>query len=329
MITGGYDHDQLNPQYLSMGTAALQAQVPNPFYGSITSSSCNLNGPTVQEAQVLSPYPQYCLASVSETDAPVGFSDYNALQITYNHRITHGLTAMISYTYSKFLDNVEGNQSWSYNGNSGPANNYNLAAEKSVDGSDIPHSLVASYIYQLPVGHGRAYGSGMSRTADAILGGWEISGIATFKTGIPISISGNDINTFGGNPRPDYTGSLHVPHPTIKEWFNTAAFSFAKLAIDGGDTWGNVPRFFSDLRGPHYQNWDTAIYKNWYLPHTMRIQFRFETFNTFNHPNFYSPSGTGYSGCDPNATSSCASNFGQITNTFPSRNIQLAGKFYW
>ena len=169
----------------------------------------------------------------------------------------------------------------------------------------------------------------MSRTADAILGGWEISGIATFKTGIPISISGNDINTFGGNPRPDYTGSLHVPHPTIKEWFNTAAFSFAKLAIDGGDTWGNVPRFFSDLRGPHYQNWDTAIYKNWYLPHTMRIQFRFETFNTFNHPNFYSPSGTGYSGCDPNATSSCASNFGQITNTFPSRNIQLAGKFYW
>jgi len=239
------------------------------------------------------------------------------------------LTAMISYTYSKFLDNVEGNQSWSYNGNSGPANNYNLAAEKSVDGSDIPQSLVASYVYQLPVGRGRRFGSGMNRTANAILGGWEISGIATFKSGIPISISGNNINTFGGNPRPDYTGNLHVPHPSIKEWFNTAAFSYAKLGVDGGDTWGNVPRYFSDLRGPGYQNWDTALDKNWYFAHTMRLQFRLETFNTFNHPNFYSPSGTGYSGCDPNATSSCASNFGQITNTFPSRNVQLAGKFYW
>jgi hypothetical protein len=329
MITGSYDHNQLNPQYLSMGTAALQAQVTNPFYNSITSSNCSLNSSTVQEAQVLAPYPQYCLASVNETDAPVGFSDYNALQATYNHRISQGLTAMISYTYSKFLDNVEGNQSWSYNGNSGPANNYNLAAEKSVDGSDIPQSLVASYIYRLPVGRGRAIGSGMGRAANAVLGGWELSGIATFKSGIPISISGNDINTFGGNPRPDYTGNLHVSHPSIKEWFNTGAFSYSKLAVDGGDTWGNVPRFFSDLRGPHYQDWDTSLDKNWYFTQTLRLQFRLETYNTFNHPNFYSPSGTGYAGCDPNATSSCASSLGQITNTFPSRNVQLAAKFYW
>jgi hypothetical protein len=266
---------------------------------------------------------------VNEGDAPVGFSDYNALQVNYNHRVSRGLTAMISYTYSKFLDNVEGNQSWSYNGNNSPANNYNLAAEKSVDGSDIPHSLVASYIYRLPVGRGEAFGSGMGRIANAVLGGWELSGIATFKSGIPISISGNDIATFGGNPRPDYSGNIHVAHPGIKEWFNTGAFHYSKLAVDGGDTWGNAPRFFSDLRGPHYQNWDTSLMKNWPIKESMRIQFRLETYNTFNHPNFYSPSGTGYSGCDPNADSSCQSNFGQITNTFPSRNVQLAGKFYW
>jgi hypothetical protein len=329
MITAGYQHNQLNPRYLSMGTAALQAQVPNPFYGAIKSSNCSLNNATVQQAQLLVPYPQFCLASVSETDAPVGFSDYNALQVVYNHRISSGLTAMISYTYSKFLDNVEGNQSWSYNGNSGPANNYNLAAEKSVDGSDIPHSLVASYIYQLPVGRGKTFGSRMSRVANAVLGGWELSGIVTFKSGIPISISGNDINTFGGDPRPDYSGDVHVPHPSIHEWFNTGAFHYSKLGVDGGDTWGNAPRFFSDLRGPGYQNWDTSLDKNWAINETMRFQFRLETYNTFNHPNFYSPSGTGYSGCDPNADASCPSNFGQITNTFPSRNVQLAGKFYW
>ena len=151
-------------------------------------------------------------ASGQRNRCPCRFLDYNALQINYNHRISHGLTAMISYTYSKFLDNVEGNQSWSYNGNSGPANNYNLAAEKSVDGwrhSSCPrgklHLSIAGWPWEsLRFGH-------ESHWPNAILGGWEISGIATFKTGIPISISGNDINTFGGNPRPDYTGMPMSP----------------------------------------------------------------------------------------------------------------------
>jgi hypothetical protein len=334
MNGGTLQHNQLNPQYLSTPTTALKSPVTNPFYGHIASSDCNLNAPTVSQYQLLSPYPQFCSPEVSEgvgeVDAPFGFSDYNSLQVTYNHRISRGLTAMVSYTYSKFLDNVEGNNSWSYNGNSGPANNYNLAAEKSVDGSDIPHSLVASYIYQLPVGRGKTFGSGMGRAANAVLGGWELSGIATFKSGIPISISGNDITTFGGNPRPDVIANVHVPHPTIHEWFNTAAFKYSSLAVNGGDTFGDAPRFFSDLRGPHYQNWDTSLDKNWVFKDQMRAQFRFETYNTFNHPNFYSPSGTGFAGCDPNANpTSCPSNLGQITNTFAARNIQLAGKFYW
>jgi len=63
----------------------------------------------------------------------VGQSLYTSLQVTYNHRVSKGLTALVSYTYSKFLDNVEGNNSWSYAGNTGPANNYNLALKRSVD----------------------------------------------------------------------------------------------------------------------------------------------------------------------------------------------------
>jgi len=179
-------------------------------------------------------------------------------------------------------------------------------------------------VYQLPVGRGKTFGSGMGRAANAVLGGWELSGIATFKAGIPISISGNDIASYGGNPRPDVVGDVHVSHRNINEWFNTGAFQYATYG-----TFGTAPRFFSDLRGPHYQNWDTSLDKNWSFAEGMRAQFRFETYNTFNHPNFYSPSGTGYSGCDPNADSSCPSGFGKITNAFPSRTIQLAGKFYW
>ena len=68
---------------------------------------------------------------------------------------------LVSYTFSKFLDNVEGVNSWAMTGNSSPANTYNLAAEKSVDGSDTPQSLVVSYIYDLPIGRGQAIRFGL------------------------------------------------------------------------------------------------------------------------------------------------------------------------
>lgn len=323
MMAGSLDRSQLNPKYLSMGAAALNTLVSNPFFGAIApgTSACGLDQATVVQAQLLQPYPQYC--GVSETDPPAGFSNYNALQANYNHRFSHGLTALVSYTYSKFLDNVEGNQSWSYAGNQGPANNYNLAAEKSVDGSDQPHSLVANYVYQLPIGTGRAVGSGMNRLANAVVGGWEVSQIATFKSGLPLSISGNNYNSYGGDPRPDVIADVHVANPTIHEWFNTGAFAYAPYG-----TFGTAPRYFSYLRGPRYQNWDTSLMKNWPIKESMRIQFRAELYNTFNHPQFYTPN-TSYGGCDPNADSSCASSFGQITNSFPARTVQLAGKFYW
>jgi Carboxypeptidase regulatory-like domain len=326
LLTSNLNRSQLDPKYLPMGQTALNALVPNPFYGAIApgGSSCALDQPTVVQSQLLQPFPQFC--GVSENGANVGFSNYNALQVNFNHRFSKGLTALVSYTYSKFLDNVEGNNSWSYSGNPGPANNYNLAAEKSVDGSDTPHSLVANYIYELPFGRGKAIGSNMNKAENAVLGGWEVSQIATFKQGIPIGVSGADIASYGGNPRPDVVGDVHVAHPNIQEWFNTGAFAYAPYG-----TFGSAPRFFSYLRGPGYQNWDTSIMKNWYFTESMRLQFRAEMFNTFNHAQFYTPQGGGetYTGCDPNAQAGCQSSLGQITNAFPSRTVQFAGKFYW
>jgi hypothetical protein len=309
-----------------MGPDALNTLVPNPFFGAIAAgtSSCALDQPMIVQSHLLSPYPQYC--NVTENDPPVGFSNYNALQVSYNHRFSKGLTTLVSYTYSKFLDNVEGNNSWSYAGNPGIANTYNLAAEKSVDGSDTPHSLVANYIYELPIGRGRAVGGNMNRLENAVVGGWEVSQIITFKTGIPISITGSNYNSYGGNPRPDLIADPHVAHPTIHEWFNTGAFAYAPYG-----TFGTAPRFFSYLRGPGYQNWDTSFMKNWRFTESMRLQFRAELYNTFNHAQFYAPEGgsAAYTGCDPNASASCQSGMGQITNAFPARTVQFAGKFYW
>ncbi|MGD0442323.1 MAG: carboxypeptidase regulatory-like domain-containing protein [Edaphobacter sp.] len=328
MLSASLNHSQLNPSFLPRGTATLNALVKNPYYGAIApgNSSCALDQPTVVQSQLLQPFSQYC--NVTENGANIGFSNYNALQVNFNHRFSKGLTTLVSYTYSKFLDNVEGNNSWSYSGAPSPANNYNLAAEKSVDGGDIPHSLVVSYVYDLPIGRGKRFGGGMNRLADSVVGGWEISQIATFKQGIPLTVGGNNIASYGGNPRPDLIANPHTPDRTIHEWFNTGAFAYAQYG-----TFGTSPRFFSDLRGPGYQNWDTAIMKNWRFHEAMRIQFRAEMFNTFNHPQFYAPQfgGESWTGCDPNGAeaTSCSSTLGQITNSFPARTVQFGGKFYW
>lgn len=322
MIGASLGHNQLNPKYLSMGTTALNTLVPNPFYGHITGQSgCALNQPMIVRSQLLLPFQQFC--GVSEANFAGGFSLYNAFEATYKHRFNKGLSILVSYTFSKFLDNVEGNQTWAYTGNSAIANNYDLAAEKSVDGGDTPQSLVASYIYDLPVGKGKQFGSTFNGATNAVLGGWEVSGIVTSKSGIPIAVSGNNIESYGGNPRPDVVGDTHAPHQSIDEWFNTGAFAYAPYG-----TFGTAPRFFSTMRAPDYNDFDAGIMKNWPLGEERRLQFRMELFNAFNHPQFYSPSGS-YAGCDPNANSACVSNFGKITSAFPSREIQFAGKFYW
>jgi len=340
-MVSNWNYNQLNPKYLfaangTPNTGFLSASAAsNPLAvplqnleksGTIAPSACNIDSPTaVLNEQLLLAYPQYC--GVSQTDAPLGQSLYNSLQVTYNHRISKGLTALVSYTYSKFIDNVEGNQGWSYNGAgnwAATANYFNIAGEKSVDAGDIPHALVASYVYNLPIGRGKALGSGMNRIADAVVGGWEFSGIASFKGGIPLSVFGNNWNSYGGDPRPDYVPGVSPKpsHQTISSsvpnsWANYNAFTYSAYG-----TFGTTPRYMSELRGPHYTNWDSALEKNWSIKERMRAQFRFETFNSLNHPNFYAPG-------PANMELYAPASFGLITNSFPGRVVQLAGKFYW
>jgi hypothetical protein len=338
MVASSWQYNQLNPKYLQTYTAnQLGALAPNPLGAALTSLTMSSNGQiapsscagyslasaTIPLADTLLAYPQYC--GVTQDDAPLGQSLYNSLQVTYNHRISKGLTALVSYTYSKFLDNVQGNNGWSYNGAANwgaTANYFNIAGEKSVDAGDIPQALVASYVYNLPIGRGKPVGSGMSRLADAVIGGWELSGIATFKDGIPLSVFGNQWNSYGGDPRPDIVGNPKPAHQTISStvpnsWANIAAFAYAPYG-----SFGTASRYLSNLRGPHYTNWDSALEKNWNIRETMRAQFRFETFNSLNHPNFYAPGPGNMSLYSPGS-------FGLITTAFPGRIVQIAGKFYW
>jgi Carboxypeptidase regulatory-like domain/TonB dependent receptor-like, beta-barrel len=315
LSAGGYERNMLNPQFFSLGSAALNQLVPNPFAGKLTSSGCQLQNTTVPRWQLLRPFPHYC--SVQDQAAPVGDSYYDALQMTYTHRFHAGFSVLASYTFSKFIDDVEGNNGWANSGATSIRNYYNLAAEKSVDGADIPHSLVISYIYELPIGKGKSVGSNLSKPVDAIVGGWQVSGISTFKQGFPLGIApaNNTLGQYGGNRRPDVVGNMHVANPTIDKWFNTAAFQ------DPTDpfAFGNAPRYIATLRAPGYQNWDLSIQKYWGFGDVARLQFRAEMYNAFNRANFYAP----------NQSSGSGTAFGTIGGAFPARDTQFGFKFLW
>jgi hypothetical protein len=307
--------NELPVSALALGNQLIQ-QVPNPFFGSITSSGCGLNNKTVQRGQLLLPFPEYC--SVTEAQPAVGSSTYNALQATYTHRWHSGLELNVSYTYSKFMDNVQGASGWAFPGTGSIVrNSYNLAAERSVDASDLTHSLVISHNYELPFGKGKQFGADWNRPMNAVLGGWQWSGILTAHTGLPISVSAAQNNTggFGFNQRPSLVAGVSpIPqNQNINDWINPAAFT-----QPAPFTFGNASRFLSDLRAPGFVNWDMGLQKWWNITETKRFQFRFELFNAFNHPNFFVP--------DSNLGDA---NFGTITSAYPARSLQFAGKFYF
>ncbi|MFZ0591678.1 MAG: hypothetical protein WAM39_14525 [Bryobacteraceae bacterium] len=309
----GIEMDQLPPQYLSLGNALLN-QVPNPFYGYITSSACGLNNPTIPYGQLLRPYPEFC--GVNNVQAIGASSWYDAVQFQFNHRWSHGLQFGASFTISKYLDTSIGNSVIGTFGDSNIRNYYDLAAEKGLDINDIPKSLVLNFVYELPFGSGKSFGANISRPLNAVLGGWQISGIATFKDGFPLSITAvnNNTGSFGGGQRPNLVGDPHLSNPTISEWFNTSAF-----AQPAAYTFGNVGKTMPNLRGPGLNNWDLGIQKWWtMLGEKLRLQFRAELFNAFNHPNFESPN-----------TSFGSLGFGTITSALAPRDVQMAVKIYW
>lgn len=327
LLLSSFNRSQLNPSYYSLG-ASLDEQIANPFYGKITSSSCGLDQPTIARGHLLSPFPQFC--NVSEPQAPVGFSIYNALQADYNHRFHAGLNVLVSYTYSKFLDNVSGTNNWAYSGDQGPQNYYDLTSEKSVDGNDTPHSVVVNYIYELPVGRGRKLGGGMNRKTDAVVGGWQVSGVSSFKSGFPLSINGGGgTNLYGANQRPNIVGNVHAANQSINQWFNPLAF---QQVPNGSYTFGNSPRFLSQLRAPGYQNFDMSAQKYWNFTETIRLQFRAEFYNAFNRANFYAPDT--YLSNRTITTNGAGQqvvggSFGTIRQSFAPRDIQFAAKLYW
>jgi len=240
-----------------------------------------------------------------------GNSTYNAFQLKAEKRTSHGLYFLSAFTYSKSINDqpeICCNSPW-------PQNSYNLPAEKGLSDFDNRKRWVTSVDYALPVGKGQKY-LNQGGVADAILGGWHLGGIITFRSGFPFSPAiGFDPSNTGsqGLLRSNQTGNGSVPHPNISMWFNINDFPIPNCP---NGCFGNAGK--NVLEGPGEKGADLSARKFFNITERVRLEFRAEFFNAFNHPVFSQPDN--YITDGPGAAAT-------ITSTvIPQRQIQFALK---
>ncbi len=221
-----------------------------------------------------------------------GLSAYHSLQATVERRFANGVGFLSAYTWAHSIDTVANQFGGAANGPL-PQDIRNRRAERGNSGHDIRHRFVQSMNYELPVGKGRKFGSGMGRAADLIAGGWDMNLIATLQSGLPFTATlANSVSNAGGS-RPDAFKDATIDNPTIARWFDVSLGTSASGAAWGTPaqfTFGNAAR--NSLYGPGRVNFDYSVFKNFALTERVKLQFRTEIFNLFNHAQFDIPNST-------------------------------------
>ncbi|MBV8072294.1 MAG: TonB-dependent receptor [Acidobacteriaceae bacterium] len=312
--------DQLPTQDLALGNQ-LNNIVPNPFYGVITDPNSALSGQTITYNQLLRPYPEYTYL-VWTRSLPGARSQFDALNLKYNHAFSNGLSLISTYQWSKALDNgSEDFLGWAI-GNMW-RDSYNTKLDYGISAHDVPQSFATAFVYQLPYGSGRHWGSNAPRAVNAILGGWELSGIVRLASGLPllpVQYSSNPLSQYGfpGPGLPDVIGNPKPANQNPNNWINASAFT-APPAF----TYGNEPQHMTQLREAPTKNLDLSIAKT-FGPERFKAQLRGEFLNVFNHPIY---GGEYYGGSSNIGVCLDCGNLGIVYGTRNDpRNIQLSLK---
>jgi hypothetical protein len=270
------------------------------------------------------PYPAF--GDIQWMENRVGAS-YNSLQTRLEKRFSRGLTALVSYTWGKALTGSPDHISTSGGGagyDTGtfrePQDGNNLRADRGLAEFDVLHRFVASYVWELPFGRGRRIGNDWNTALDLLLGGWQVTGIHPFQSGLGLTatLGGASVLNIGGErrARPNLIGDPVLPESerTLNRWFNTAAFSPAFVPAQQAFGTAGV----GIMRGPGYINFDFTFAKNFHISERRYFQFRTELFNAFNRANFGPPN-----------IARDSSGFGQILTASNARIVQFGLKFYF
>jgi len=280
----------------SAGTIPLQDRRPIPSYSDITYA---FNG---------------------------GKSRYHALQAKWEWRVSRDVTLLSSLTLSQTKDN--GSQSLeNSNGNSpAPQDFRNMDADFALSNYHQPYNSTSSFVWALPFGEGRRWGSSASPLVNVLIGDWEIAGINTVYAGEPVAFTYSAPATFvvsgiaqdfrgANNYRPNVTCDplARGGDRTITNWFNRDC---VVAPTDPSQPFGNAER--NSVRGPLFWQLDLVASKRVALGGPMRLELRIEAFNLLNRVNFRAPNGN-----------RSAAGFGTITAAFDPRQLQLGVKLLW
>jgi hypothetical protein len=225
------------------------------------------------------------------------FSIYHALQVKVERRFTSGFYMLAGYTYSHSIDDGSisstGANAPIASGGGMPQDSFNWRAERGNSDFDLRHRMVVSFIYELPFGKGKKFLSASNKFVDGFLGGWQLNGIAAAQTGsvwTPRLADSSYLNAGpGGIVRPYLVGDPNLPssEQTVDHWYNVAAFAQPGDAGTPNYTYGTLGR--NTMRGPHASNLDLSLFKNFRITERLKLEFRSEFFNIFNHQNLALP----------------------------------------
>jgi hypothetical protein len=255
-----------------------------------------------------------------QTGATRAKSSYNALQAKYEKRFSKGWNTLVSYTWASALDEAG---AWS-EGNS-PVYFDDFRGERGPHTQTARHRVTIAGVWQLPFGRGHAIGQDWHPAVNAILGGWQVSGIVTGRTGLPVNVTlaASGVNPAtgqlynfksrnGGGLRPNHIGPANTGVDPKEDRFNF--LNVQGFAVQPVDTRGSAGR--NVALGPNLVNFDTSFVKRFAIGEQMSADLRWEFFNLFNQTNFAQPNG-GFGG----------SSFGIINDAMAPRIIQVAVRF--
>jgi len=276
--------------------AAAERTLANPFYGILTPEKFPgplRNTKKVTVNSLLAPYPQY--QTLEQSPAGDVSSRYQALQLQVQRPFANGFNVLLGYNYNRsreqmYFDNqdrFDGSYSW-------------------LDGFKPRHRITLASIFEFPFGRGRKWGSGWNAAADAVFGGWSITGIFSHRSGWLMHFSGTDL----------VTGSPRIDNPTRTGMWDTSVFEKQPAY-----TRRTNPRQYDGVYGPRYQNLDFTMQKLFKITEKASFELRMEAYNMSNS----------FNGADP-STSRTSSTFGQVVNqltTARGREMQYSGRFYW
>jgi hypothetical protein len=277
------------------------------------------------------------------------YSNYNSLQVRYEQRMVAGLTLLNSFTWEHSMDNA----SASLEGNTpSPQDATNLAAEYSQSDYNLPIANVTSLVYDLPFGRGLKFGHDWNPVLDAVAGGWQITAINTAQAGTPfdltyspnsstlastqITASYRGLNLYRPNRVPGQPLTLGRSKPQANtgyfQYVNYNAIQLPPTRNAAGNyvaPFGNLSR--NPARTPELNELDLDVNKKFSTPiPRLKVEFRSELYNLFNHTNLYLPSsalsGTLLSYTNGVPANGTPSGGGIINSTFTPRVIQFALK---